>query len=149
MVNLHRFVVFFVIILLLSINISCSNKEKTAEDWFNQGNDYYYDTKYADAIRCYNKAIALNPDDPSIWYKKGFALYYQDKYGEALQCYDRALDLDPKNINVLIAKGTLFYTQKRYKEAIKCYDKVLEIDPANAAGKEMKSKALEALSGKK
>jgi len=144
MLNVYRFITLLIILSFLCV--SCTKKEKTAEDWFDEGNGYYYDGKYADAIRCYNKAITLSPDDPSIWYKKGFALYYQDKYKEALQCYDKALELDPKNINILTAKGSLLYTQKSYKEAIKCYDKVLEIEPSNGAAKEMKDKALEELS---
>ncbi|MCZ7392205.1 MAG: tetratricopeptide repeat protein, partial [Candidatus Methanoperedens sp.] len=46
--------------------------------------------KYDEAIKSYDKAIKVNPENADAWYNKGFALYELGKYEEATQAYDTA-----------------------------------------------------------
>jgi tetratricopeptide (TPR) repeat protein len=74
--------------------------------------------KYEEAIRCYDRALEIDPKAVPALVMKG-------------SCYDRALGIDPKNNDILDRKGSAFQYLKRYDEAIKCYDKALGIDPKN------------------
>jgi tetratricopeptide (TPR) repeat protein len=51
--------------------------------------------KYDDAIKAYDEAIKLDPEDAEAWYDKGAALYMQGKYDEATMAYDTAFKLAP------------------------------------------------------
>ncbi len=41
--------------------------------------------KYDEAIKTFDKAIELNPEDADAWYNKGLVLYHQGKYDEAIE----------------------------------------------------------------
>lgn len=45
------------------------------------------------AIKAYDKAIEINPENADAWYNKGFALYELGKYEEATKAYDTAREI--------------------------------------------------------
>lgn len=56
----------------------------TAQEWYNKGNEHRRRGDYAEALSCYNEAIALDPDSPAMTAKQmldeQFAFYYKDLY---------------------------------------------------------------------
>jgi Flp pilus assembly protein TadD len=46
------------------------------------------------AVRCYNRALELNPRDNETWYKKGNALEKLGWHHEAARCCDKAIKVD-------------------------------------------------------
>lgn len=100
----------------------------------NQGMEDYI-AKYKEAIRCYTKALSLDPDFVDCWNAKGCVFYFLTKYEEAIKCFNKAINIDINNLDGWSNKGLTMYKLKNYREAIKCYDRVIEIDPAypNAA----------------
>ena len=70
--------------------------QETAEEWFYEGLALYNQSKYDEAIRAYDEAIRLNPEDAGAWNYKGNALRGLGRYNEAIQAYDEAIRLDPK-----------------------------------------------------
>ncbi|MCK4428769.1 MAG: tetratricopeptide repeat protein [Candidatus Aenigmarchaeota archaeon] len=50
---------------------------------------------YDKAIKYYNKALEINPDDECIWNNKGNILSEFGDYEKALKCYNKALEIDP------------------------------------------------------
>ena len=61
--------------------------------------------KFEDALECYDKALAIDPNDKDILYNKGLTLHSLNRHDEAFQYYDRALQIDPNYILVLYNKG--------------------------------------------
>ena len=49
--------------------------------------------KNEEAIKAYDKAIEMNPENADEWYNKGFALYELGKYEEATKAYDKAREI--------------------------------------------------------
>jgi len=43
--------------------------------WIKQGSELMNSEKYNEAIKAYEKAIEINPNDSDAWYNKGVALY--------------------------------------------------------------------------
>jgi tetratricopeptide (TPR) repeat protein len=97
-------------------------------------------------LKCYDKAIEIDPNDANAWYNKGISLGKLETYEEALKCYDKAIEIDPNHAyawrNKAVALVVLvFVTQyvkhkeeniKCLQKAIECYDKAIEIDPNDA-----------------
>ncbi len=53
--------------------------------------------KYEEAIKAYDKAIEINPENADAWYNKGFALYELGKNEEATKAYDTARKIIQRN----------------------------------------------------
>lgn len=49
------------------------------------------------AIRSYNKALKISPQNTDALLNKGTALHSSQNYAEALECYDAVLKID-KNV---------------------------------------------------
>jgi len=93
-----RFKILITITVLVLLFFAGCKKEvnlKDAEDWFNKGNALYKQGKYAEAIKCYDKAIESNPKHAEAWWSKGHALGNLGKEDEALKCLEKAVEVDP------------------------------------------------------
>ncbi len=53
--------------------------------------------KFAEALECYDKALAIDPQNSNVLSNKGLSLHNQGKFAEALECYDEALAMDPQD----------------------------------------------------
>lgn len=82
-----------------------------------------------EAVKFYDSALAINPQDTDALYAKGWAFDSLGKYEEAISYYDKFLALDPEDTYTLFAKGYALDSLGKYEEAISNYDKVLSIDP--------------------
>ena len=78
-------------------------------DWIKKGDDLVNSGKHKEAIKCYDKAIEMDPKNARAWYNKGEVLS-----------------------STTSARGLFINNQDRY-DAIDCFKKVIELDPRNAA----------------
>jgi len=105
-------------------------KEKNeAMEWCDKGKTFYEQGKYSEAIECYDKALALDPNLASAWSYKGVALANQGKYSEAIECYDKAIAINPNEALAWNNKGLALIGQGKYSEALECIDKAIAINP--------------------
>jgi tetratricopeptide (TPR) repeat protein len=69
-------------------------------------------TKSTEALRYFDKILAINPKNITALTSKGIALNYLGNHTGAILYYDKALAIDPKNICALNDKGiALNYTE--------------------------------------
>jgi tetratricopeptide (TPR) repeat protein len=136
--------IILTVLLFLVITFSCVFAQ-SADEWNEKGCDLGDQGKHQEAIKCFDKAIEIEPNDIDAWNGKGNALYCLGKYDEAIRCYDKALDIDPNDTDVWYNKGNALNDKEKYEKAIKGYNKYLEINPNNAEAKSYKEKALKAL----
>lgn len=101
--------------------------------WFDKGNAFNQAGRYAEAIACYDRALAINPEDSSSWLNKGSALDASGRYADAIICYEKALTLNPDYANAWTNKGNTFVKLSRVEDALLCYGKALEISPNDAS----------------
>jgi len=88
--------------------------------------------RYAAAAEEYQKALEVQPNDPSVHNKLGIC-YQQLKNGVlARREYERALALDPGYAEVWNNIGTLEQARKRFKPAVRAYKKAIETKPGLA-----------------
>ena len=83
--------------------------------------------KYSEAITCFDRAIAIDPNNDVAWTNKGFALALQKKYSEAITCYDKAIAINPKFALAWGNKCDALQKQGRWNEAEECFNKAKKL----------------------
>jgi TolB-like protein/Flp pilus assembly protein TadD len=91
---------------------------------------WYYDFDFTQAIREFQRAIALNPN-----YATGHQQYGNNtlsalgRFDDAIVEGKRAVELDPLSLVINADLGMNYYYARRYDEAIEQLRKTLEMDP--------------------
>lgn len=105
-----------------------------AWEWNNKGVSLHSVGRYDEAIRCFDKAIKLDPRNAGIWCNKGRSV---DMLGvsweERIHCYAEALRIGPQDAATWNNVGTHHERFGEHGDAIRCFDKSLELDPQNVA----------------
>ena len=99
---------------------------------FVKGLSFYEKKDYESALKIFDKAIELIPNDAGIWYNKGVILNNLNKFEDALKAYEKAIELKPNYAFAWNNKGVTLNELGKYEEAIKALDKAIELDPKNA-----------------
>src|SRR3972149_4841392 len=81
------------------------NGQESALMWNNKGNALVENSMYADAIKCYDKALEINPKLPEVLNNKGLALARTERQLEAIECYDKGLEIKPGDMEIIYNKG--------------------------------------------
>lgn len=82
-----------------------------------------------DAVRVFDKAVQLKPDDAGLWSNLASALIEAGHVSDALLCLGRAHELDPQNPKIRNDLGHGFMLLGRHEEALPWFDRALEIRP--------------------
>ena len=61
---------------------------------FLEGNDQFNLSRYEEAIKLYDRAIAADPSSVLAWNGKGGALGAAGRLEEAMECFDKAIEID-------------------------------------------------------
>ena len=93
--------------------------------WYSKGISLYALDNYPDyaqeAIKCYLKALHINPRNKEALLSLAFAFQKQSKYEEAIVCYDNVEGVDPDDIYTLNNKGFILCKLGHYKEAVEIF----------------------------
>jgi TolB-like protein/DNA-binding winged helix-turn-helix (wHTH) protein/Tfp pilus assembly protein PilF len=89
----------------------------------------WYDWDWAKAEQEFQRALALNPNDPLGRNWHGGYLSLQGRHAEALEEHERARELDPLSLIVNANLARALYWARRYEESIAQAKRTLQIDP--------------------
>jgi tetratricopeptide (TPR) repeat protein len=93
-----------------------------------QGIDFYFMDEKDKALKCFNRAIEVDPNFAEAWRFKGIVLsWLQDQPG-ALKCLERATELKPVSVDAWTNLAALHRTMHSYEEAHRCIDRCLELE---------------------
>ena len=81
------------------------------------------------AWKKYEKAIEFKPDDYESWLKKGNFLDELGRKEEALKANQKAIELKPDDDVIWFNKGYVLSNLGRKEEALKAYQKAIELKP--------------------
>lgn len=95
---------------------------------FQQGNTFFEDQEYLQALRHYEKALVNQPDSPDYARAKARTLMQLGRNDEALAWYDQAIELRPYFGGTYANRGILHDRMGRYELAISDYDKAVQLD---------------------
>jgi tetratricopeptide (TPR) repeat protein len=111
--------------------ISTAGSEHTAGYWNTIGTNLAELGQYGDAIKCYDKAIGIDPTFAWPWNNKGNAFYNLGEYNESIMAYDKSLEIDPQFAIAWYNKGKAFQALHRHTEATIAFAKAREFGHAN------------------
>jgi serine/threonine protein kinase/Tfp pilus assembly protein PilF len=103
--------------------------EETVAYWNDRGGSLGALGKFAEAIGCFDKALAIDPKDAMAWSNKGAVLVQLERWEEAAACFDKALSNDPRLALAWHNKASVLIELGRGDEAMACFNKALAIDP--------------------
>jgi tetratricopeptide (TPR) repeat protein/ADP-heptose:LPS heptosyltransferase len=76
-----------------------------------------------EAVRCFEKALQLKPDDADVWMNFGDALLQLQRNDLALQVFEQATQLDPGRPDISCQAGVLLYKAKEFTGALAHFDR--------------------------
>ena len=94
----------------------------SAEIWRNKGKDLLMAHHHEEALRAFEKAIELNPDDREAWHGKAEVLDELGCNKQAIEAYDRILELAPDDEKAFTKKNVILTHIFFYNKSLKgCY----------------------------
>jgi tetratricopeptide (TPR) repeat protein len=110
-------------------NSQAISSPKLADAFYRRGLALQTQGKFTEAVKAYNRAISLNPDDMDAFYNRGLALQSQGKFVEAVKDYNRAISLNPEDVDALYNRGLALQSQGKFSKAIKDYNRAILLKP--------------------
>jgi stress-induced-phosphoprotein 1 len=102
-----------------------------------QGNNYYVDGHYDEALECYQKAVELTPEN-HILYSNICAVYLKkEDSNNSLKYAIKCTKLDPTWAKGWTRLGSSLLLSDKKEKALVAYKKSFELDPTNKYNKEM------------
>ncbi|XP_013882450.1 RNA polymerase II-associated protein 3 [Austrofundulus limnaeus] len=96
-----------------------------------QGNKFFKDGRYDDAIECYTRGMAADPYNPVLPTNRATAFFRLKKYAVAESDCNLAIALDSRYFKAFARRGACRFALKNYQPALEDYETVLSLDPGN------------------
>jgi tetratricopeptide (TPR) repeat protein len=94
------------------------------------GNLYFDAERYDEAVRWYEAALQVDPNNVNASTDLGIAYYYSNQPDRALAQFDKSLQLDPKHSKTLLNIGIVrAFGKQDLDGAEKAWERVLQVAP--------------------
>jgi tetratricopeptide (TPR) repeat protein/ADP-heptose:LPS heptosyltransferase len=98
--------------------------------------------RHDDALKVFEKAVQLNPDDPEPWWQMGNVLIQAGRWPEALLTRKHTLKLNPRHGEAAYQAGYYLNMQGRLEEALTYLDRSAELQPDHVPTLQMRALVL-------
>jgi len=112
--------------LSLSVLLACSQQASEEGDVFYQNGDY------EQAIRSYSAYLELNPDNIKTLYNRGRAYEELELHELAYKDFLAVLEEDSENLMANLSVGSYYYRKQDYNEATHFYDRAIKYHEQSA-----------------
>ena len=96
------------------------------EMYFMKADEFLAKDLYGKAVRCFNKAIAIEPELTPGYECKGSIFLSLKMYDEALEVYEKILQLEPDHLGAIYCMGLIKGILGDYTESIEYYHAYLK-----------------------
>ena len=121
-------------------------QKEYAHEYYLMGNECITKAHDANAaIRCFDKALNLNPNYVEAWVRKGVTLLDIGVDYDAQVCLNKAVKLSPKSFKARYNRGKCLLKLKYYDEAILDFQQAISIKPKHAASHEYLAEGFRAI----
>jgi tetratricopeptide (TPR) repeat protein len=74
--------------------------------------------RHEEALKAFDTAVRIKPDDPELWVNLGNALANMKRLSDAVAAYQRALEVDTHNWAAAYRCGVIFYESGGFEQAL-------------------------------
>lgn len=92
---------------------------------------YEREEKFLDAVKLYEKAIAVLGENASLVSKIAYAYIYIPDWQKSIEWFEKLIKYEPDNLNALINLSVAYSSVENYEKWYEYTKRVLEIDPEN------------------
>ena len=85
--------------------------------------------RYDEALAAHDRAVGLDPAEPSAWNSRGNTLHRMRRLEEAVECYDRTLKLQPADETAWRDMALALVDLGRHEDADEAYARGLSVSP--------------------
>jgi len=118
---------------------------KNAQPRIELANLYFDAERYDDAIKWYEQALALSPNDVNVSTDLGVCYYYTNQPDRALAQFEKSLKIDPKHAKTLLNVGIVrAFGKQDLDGATQAWQQVIKLAPDSPEGQAAK-RALDSL----
>lgn len=111
---------------------------RRAYDLDRQGQQFYREKKYNEAVRKMREAVALKPVDPLLLNNLGFVYFKMEQYDDALTYLQKTLAMDPKREVAHRSIADLYLKLGKLAEARQHYEQSLALAPNSPHAEEVR-----------
>lgn len=121
-----------------ALDVTSAGPESTAKTLNEQGCTFCAQGQFEAAVRVFDRAIALAPNDCTAWNHRANALCGLNRHAEALAAYDKAVALNPTYHQAWFNRGQLLREMGAYGNALASYQQAIKLadDPRYIHAKE-------------
>jgi tetratricopeptide (TPR) repeat protein len=98
-----------------------------------------------EALKVFDKAAQLKPEDAELWTSLGKTLVDLGRPSDALLSFQHALKLSPRHWDAALGSGALLLKLERFEEALKYFDLCDELKPDHVLTLQMRAHCLSGL----
>lgn len=126
---LSVFILFAILALFTPTTIVAAEKELTASQWYEQGNQFLDSKDYDKAVVAYTETVNLNPKNADAYNRRGIIYKMRNQYKLAIADFSKTIELVPANSYVYYNRGDSYFLSKQYELAIADFSKSIELNP--------------------
>ena len=119
--------------MIQEVNQTIKNNAAPAVAYYNRANIFYGTRDYDQAIKYYNQAIKLQPDNADALNQRCGARAIVGELKAALEDCNAALSLKPNNATALDHRGMAYLKLGQPDQALVDYDEALKLNPNSPA----------------
>ena len=102
-------------------------KNELASSLINDGILLGRKKRYEEAIKLFDKAIKLNPNNSFAYSCKANSLSNLENYKKAIKYYEKSLALNSSDTYALNNKAICLVKLNKYQDALSCYDRAIQL----------------------
>jgi len=100
-----------------------------ARAYNNRGLANYYQNHMPEALRDFNKALVLKPDNFTAYINRGFLFYNQGNFTQALADDNKAIAINPQEAQAYNNRGLVYYSEGNWAQSVIDYNHAVKINP--------------------
>lgn len=104
-----------VVALLFNVGLAAAQDVKT---YVEQGMQNSQAGRYDQALKDFNDALKLKPNDALIITYRGVVYYAKGQTDLAMKDFNRAIEIDPKAGKAYYQRGMIYENQEKYAQAV-------------------------------
>jgi len=122
--------------------------DEIAQNFKEQGNDYFKGKRYREAISFYTQGIDAKPSDialhEALLCNRAACNLELKNYGSVLRDCSKVLTLNTKSSKAYYRSATALFALERYEESLDCCERCLEYDPENKGVRSIRDRSAKA-----